>query len=90
MRQILLVVFALAVTWMILFGLGLGLVRWRMARANRVSPAVRSPAPLSWLWSPSRAARMHRRLRVAVALIHLAPSREGPRVAEPVGRRAAP
>ena len=39
-----------------------------------MSPAVRSPAPLRWLHSPLLAARLHRRLRAAVAMIHLAPS----------------
>ncbi len=79
MKELLLVVMALFVTWLALAGVGLALVRWRMARANRVSPAVRSAAPLRWLWSMSRAARLHRRLRTAVALIHLSPSRRAER-----------
>jgi hypothetical protein len=33
---------------------------------NRVSPAVKTPAPLAWLWSPRAAARLHRRLRRSV------------------------
>src|SRR4051794_24489377 len=65
---------AFLVTWVALFGLGLVIVRWRLARANRVSPAVKSAAPLHWLGSWNRAARLHRRLRAAVALIHLSPS----------------
>jgi len=75
MKQLVLVLLALFVTWMALAGLGLALLRWRMARANRVSPAVRSAAPLRWLWSAAKAARLHRRLRTAVALIHLAPTK---------------
>jgi hypothetical protein len=75
MKQLLLVVMALFVTWMALAGLGLALIRWRLSRSNRVSPAVRSAAPLRWLWSMAKAARLHRRLRTAVALIHLAPSK---------------
>lgn len=73
-------VFLLAIflTWLVLAGLGLSLLRWRMGRANRVSPAVRSAAPARWLWSYNRGARLHRRLRTAVALIHLAPSRRAP------------
>jgi hypothetical protein len=75
-REALLVVFTLMVTWLVLFGLGVAILRWRLARNNRVSPAVRSAAPLRWLWWPTLAARLHRRLRAAVALIHLAPSRK--------------
>ena len=33
---------------------------------NRVSPSVRTPAPMGWLWSTSTAARLHRRLRRTV------------------------
>jgi hypothetical protein len=79
MKELLLVVMALFFTWLALAGLGLALIRWRMARSNRVSPAVRSAAPLRWLWSVTKAARLHRRLRTAVALIHLAPSRRAER-----------
>ena len=81
MREILLVVFAFLVTWVALAVLGMVVLRWRLGRANRVSPAVKSPAPLHWLWHPGRAARLHRRLRAAVAMIHLSPSprsREAP------------
>jgi hypothetical protein len=74
MRDLVLALLAFTVTWVALAVLGFVVLRWRMGRANRVSPAVRSPARLAWLWSPGRAARLHRRLRVAVADIHLAPS----------------
>jgi hypothetical protein len=40
---------------------------WRLRRRNRVSPSVRSEAPVLWLWSPTRAARLHRRLQKAVS-----------------------
>ena len=40
---------------------------WRLRRRNRVSPSVRSEAPVLWLWSPTRPARLHRRLQKAVA-----------------------
>jgi len=73
-REILIFLAAVAITWVAMFGLGLALVRWRLARSNRVSPAVKSPAPLRWLWSWARPARLHRRLHAAVALIHLSPS----------------
>lgn len=35
----------------------------RLRRANRVAPGATSTPPLSWLVSPSRPARLHRRLR---------------------------
>jgi hypothetical protein len=74
MREIVLAVFAFLLTWTALAVLGVVVLRWRMSRANRVSPAVKSPAPLRWLWAPVRAARLHRRLRAAVVMIHLSPS----------------
>jgi hypothetical protein len=75
MRELVVLLLAIFLTWLVLAGVGLSLIRWRMARSNRVSPAVRSAAPMRWLWSYNRGARLHRRLRAAVALIHLAPSR---------------
>ncbi len=48
-------------------------VRWRLGRRNRVTPDRPSNAPLSWLWSGSRAARLHRRLQRAVATAWLRP-----------------
>src|SRR4051794_22858381 len=39
---------------------------WRLHRRNRLHPCLATPAPLPWLGSPSRAARLHRRLRAAV------------------------
>ena len=59
-----LVFFALSVT------LGLACtatVLWRLRRRNRVHAYLPSTAPLRWLTSPSRAARLHRRLGGAVA-----------------------
>lgn len=41
----------------------------RLHLRNRVSPGIRSRAPLTWIWAPSRAAGLHRRLRVAVAVV---------------------
>ena len=75
MREVLIALLAFTLTWVALAALGFVVLRWRLSRANRVSPAVKSPARLLWLWAPSRAARLHRRLRAAVAMIHLAPSR---------------
>lgn len=48
------------------------LAAWLGARAlqrrNRVSPDVATPAPTSWLGAPGAGARLHRRLRTAVAV----------------------
>lgn len=68
---------AFVITWLVLVALGVVMLRWRLQRANRVSPATRSPAPLTWLWLPTQPARLHRRLRDAVEPIHLAPARRG-------------
>jgi hypothetical protein len=43
-------------------------VVWALYRSNRVDPAARGMAPLSWLLSPAAPARLHRRLRGAVRL----------------------
>ena len=44
-------------------------------RRNRVSPDQRSAAPLVWLSTPSRPARLHRRLRSAVAVARMIAAR---------------
>src|SRR3954470_12798648 len=75
MRDVLLWALAFVATWVVLLVVVVTLLRWRFERRNRVSPAVRSPAPITWLWSPRYAARLHRRLHGAVAHIPLAPSR---------------
>lgn len=75
MRDVLLWVLAFLATWIVLLVVVATLLRWRLQRRNRVSPAVKSPAPITWLWSPTQPARLHRRLQGAVAEIHLAPSR---------------
>jgi hypothetical protein len=48
------------------------LVRWELLKRHRVHPRVASPAPLSWMVSPTAPARLHRRLQttVRVASIH--------------------
>ena len=79
MRQVLIWSLAFFVTWVAIVALALVVLRWRLHRMNRVSPAMRSPAPIIWLWSPTQPARLHRRLRTATAEIHLAPSRRRPR-----------
>ena len=75
MRQLLIWGLAFFVTWIAIVTLTLVVLRWRLQKANRVSPAMRSPAPIVWLWSPRQPARLHRRLRTATHEIHLAPTR---------------
>ncbi len=75
MRTFLLWSTAFVATWIAMCVLAVVLLRWRLQRANRVSPAVKSPAPITWLWTPTAPARLHRRLRSATNEIHLSPSR---------------
>ena len=78
MKDVVLWLLAFLATWIVLLVVVTTLMRWRLQRRNRVSPAVKSPAPITWLWSPRPPARMHRRLQLAVAEIQLAPSRRSP------------
>jgi hypothetical protein len=48
-------------------------LHWYLSHRNRVTPRVPSPAPLTWLWSPSTPARTHRRLRTAAATARSVP-----------------
>lgn len=75
MRQVVIWTLAFFVTWAAILSIAFVLLRWRLARANRVSPAMKSPAPLVWLYSPTHPARLHRRLRGATVEIHLSPTR---------------
>jgi hypothetical protein len=65
------------------FAASAGLVLlWRLRRRNRLHPRWPTMAPLTWLVHPGRPARLHRRLRHAVATAHYrAPGR---------GRRKVP
>ena len=59
------------------FGTAVALSLRYVVVANRLSPRVPTPAPLSWLWSPSAGARLHRRLRRCIAAVAaVAPARE--------------
>ena len=44
----------------------------QLKRRNRVSPQVKSDAPVTWLVSPKTTARLHRRLQVAVRATQIA------------------
>src|SRR3954465_12263710 len=53
------------------FASSVGLVvLWRLRRRNRLHPRWPTSAPLSWLLHPGAPARLHRRLRHAVATAH--------------------
>src|SRR4051812_22651217 len=43
-----------------------------LRRANRVSPRMPTTGPVTWLLLPDRPARLHRRLRRAVAMVRAA------------------
>lgn len=72
MSDVLIVLFAIVVTWCLLIALGIAVLSWRLDKRNRVSPDTPSPAPSSWLVAPGRSAQMHRRLRNAVQMSRLA------------------
>lgn len=65
--QVLFVLFASGVVTLALFGsVGIAML-WRLRRRNRLHPKVATMAPLIWLAHPGAPARMHRRLRAAIA-----------------------
>lgn len=49
--------------WAVLLAVAVTVAVVTLRRMNRVVPRVRSSAPMVWLVSPSRPARMHRQLR---------------------------
>jgi hypothetical protein len=57
-----------------------------LRRANRVVAGRRTAAPISWLWSWREPARLHRRLRRAVAMARAAVASP---LSPPTGRRRA-
>lgn len=59
------------ITWVIFVVVALFVLRWRLHLANQISPRNRSNAPLTWLWSPARPARIHRRLRSDIQSLNL-------------------
>ena len=59
----------LAVTTLLVVTVGSALLMRWVRRRHRVNPHLPTLAPLSWLWSPFLAARLHRRLRRCVATV---------------------
>src|SRR5262245_46870927 len=51
-----------------------GVSLWQLKKKNRVSPDVKTDAPLTWLGSPARSARLHRRLRTVVTTLRAVPA----------------
>lgn len=66
MSEVVVVTLVVLLVWLATLLSAALLVARRVGRANRVSAAVPSPAPVRWHWTPSRPARLHRRLQVAV------------------------
>lgn len=65
--QVLFLVFASGVVTLALFvSVGIAML-WRLRRRNRLHPNVATMAPLAWLIFPGSPARLHRRLRAAIA-----------------------
>lgn len=62
-------ILVLVVAWLVLLSVAVGLGLWALTRHNRVSHEHATAAPLSWVVSPARPARMHRRLRTAVGWV---------------------
>lgn len=77
MAELLLLLFAIVVAWLVLLSAAVGLGLWALGRHNRVSAAHPTPAPLSWVWSPSSPARLHRRLRTAAGWVEPPPGEHG-------------
>jgi hypothetical protein len=78
-KSLLMAVALLAVTTVVIMAIcSAVLMRW-VRGWHRVSPHLPTLAPLSWLWSPFLAARLHRRLRRCVGTVD---------AALPRGRRA--
>lgn len=67
--ELLLLILVLLVAWLVLLSAAVGLGLWALGRHNRISTEHPSAAPLSWVWSPTKPARMHRRLRTAVGWV---------------------
>ncbi|MCC5953017.1 MAG: cbb3-type cytochrome oxidase assembly protein [Acidimicrobiia bacterium] len=66
MTELLVTLLWMLIISLVMVGVAIGAAWWAMARRNRVHPKVPTTAPLSWLWSPSRPAIAHRRLRSLV------------------------
>lgn len=73
MSNTLVVLLTVVVVWLLLLSAGVAASIWALRRSNRVVPGEPTAAPVLWLWSPSRPARLHRRLRTLAAWVSTAP-----------------
>lgn len=70
MGRVLLIAFLVALAVLAIFSsVGIAAL-WRLRRRNRLHPGWTTMAPLVWLVHPGAPARLHRRLRAAVATAH--------------------
>lgn len=69
-----LVVLIAIVVWLLVLSAGMALSLWLLGRRNRIRVDRPTIAPLTWLWSPARGARLHRRLRAAAGWVDADPS----------------
>jgi len=68
-------VFWALVVWLVLVVAAVAVVTVTLRRSNRVVASVPGDAPVTWLVSPGRAARLHRRLRtLGTWIAHPAPA----------------
>jgi hypothetical protein len=75
--RVLLILFLAAAGSMVLFcSFGIALL-WRLRRRNRLHRSWPTSAPVTWLVHPGRPARLHRRLRAAVATASYRPPGKG-------------
>jgi len=61
--DVLVAIFGVLVVWAMASAVGLWVAVRSLRRVNRVTPDANHGVPLHWVVSPSRAARLHRRLR---------------------------
>ena len=73
MTELLLWILGMMLFATLLVAAAVGLAMWQLHRRNRVSPRTPTAAPITWLASPQRASRLHRRLRAAVATARFRP-----------------
>jgi hypothetical protein len=86
MADVLAIVLAVVLVWIVAMLLAGALLVHHLGRANRVAATVRSPAPLRWRWSGGSSARLHRRLQAAAWPID--PARTHPDLPSAVGTDA--
>ncbi len=69
MGDALLALWVFLVAPVVVLAAGAFVLSYSLRRANRVGPQRAGAAPLAWLWSPSPAAMLHRRLRSACQVV---------------------